>query len=144
MATVSRHRDAMFTEMGIDRTVVQAASGPAREWLGAALAEGRYLGLLVVTGGDVVGGVGVTWLDLPPNMHTALPRRGYILNMYVDPPHRGRGLARRLLDGAVEVCRSHGVDVVTLHASDAGRPLYAASGFTATNEMRLTLREEPH
>ena len=81
----------------------------------------------------------VLWLDLPPNMHTTVPRRGYLLNMYVEPTHRRRGLARVLVDEALFVCRASGVDAVSLHASDAGRPLYEALGFTSTNEMRITL-----
>jgi len=31
------------------------------------------------------------------------------------------------------------VDVVVLHASPEGRPLYEALGFAATNEMRIQL-----
>ncbi len=136
---IGHHRDSMFRDMGIDEAVVRAASGPARAWLAGALADGRYAGVLAESDGAVVGGVGVLWLDLPPNMHTTLPRRGYVLNLYVEATQRRRGLARRLIAEALEVCRASGVDTVSLHASDAGRPLYEALGFAATNEMRLDL-----
>ena len=46
------------------------------------------------------GGVGVCWLDLPPNTQTTVDRRAYLLNMYVSPEYRGRGLARRLVEEA--------------------------------------------
>ena len=36
-------------------------------------------------------------------------------------------------------CRGEGIEVVELHASDEGRPLYESLGFIQTNEMRLTL-----
>ena len=36
-------------------------------------------------------------------------------------------------------CRSEGFGAVYLHASDAGRPLYANLGFQPTNEMTLQL-----
>jgi hypothetical protein len=32
---------------------------------------------------------------------------------------------------------SAGLAVITLHASDAGRPLYERLGFAPTNELRL-------
>ena len=32
---------------------------------------------------------------------------------------------------------AHGIVRVSLHASDAGRPLYERMGFLATNEMRF-------
>lgn len=136
---IGHHRDSMFRDMGIAEEVVTAASAPARVWLACALADGRYLGVLAQKDGAVVGGVGVLWLDLPPNMHTTVSRRGYLLNMYVEPSHRRRGLARRLIEECLSVCRANGVDFVSLHASDAGRPLYEALGFTATNEMRISL-----
>ncbi|MFN8029364.1 MAG: GNAT family N-acetyltransferase [Dermatophilaceae bacterium] len=136
---IGHPRDSMFREMGISEDVVAAASAPARDWLASALADGRYVGVLAHEKGAVVGGVGVLWLDLPPNMHTTVPRRGYLLNMYIEPSHRRRGLARRLIEESLAVCRASGVDSVSLHASDAGRPLYEALGFTATTEMRISL-----
>ncbi|MEI2777833.1 MAG: GNAT family N-acetyltransferase [Tetrasphaera sp.] len=103
------------------------------------LSDGRYVGLLVHLDGQVVGGVGILWQDLPPNMNTTKSIRGYLLNMYVDPVHRSQGIARILPAAALDACRTKGVDVVTLHASDAGRAIYAAAGFTSTSEMRLQL-----
>ena len=138
---ISGHRDAMFVEMGTAQEAVAAASGPALTWIAAALRDGRYVGLLASPAGEqvILGGVGVCWLDLPPNTQTTVDRRAYLLNMYVSPEYRGRGLARRLVDEALGVCRESGVTAVSLHASDAGRPLYESPGFVATNEMRLSL-----
>jgi hypothetical protein len=48
-------------------------------------------------------------------------------------------MAKRIVQAALEACRSAGLRRVTLHASEEGRPLYEALGFQATNEMRLTL-----
>ncbi len=135
--TISGHRDRMFLDMGIDPAVVTAASDPALRWIRAALADGRYLGWLATEDSGVVGGVGLTFLDLPPNMHTVNDQRGYLLNMFVEPAFRGQGIARTLVDRALAECRARGIDAVTLHASDAGRPLYESLGFTPTNEMRL-------
>jgi hypothetical protein len=42
----------------------------------------------------------------------------------------------------MEWCRANGVSAVILHASDAGRPLYASMGFEPSNEMRVILTSE--
>ena len=60
--------------------------------------------------------------------------------MYTEPAARRRGLAKRLLQVMTDWCREHGFSNVSLHASDAGRPLYESFGFRPTNEMRLKLR----
>ena len=49
--------------------------------------------------------------------------------MYTEPEHRRRGLARRLMAEMIAWCRAAGLGSVSLHASDAGRPLYEALGF---------------
>ena len=59
------------------------------------------------------------------------------MNVYVRPDQRGQGLARRLLERVLDECAAHGVTQVSLHASEAGRPLYEKLGFKPTNEMKL-------
>jgi GNAT superfamily N-acetyltransferase len=60
--------------------------------------------------------------------------------MYTEPGARRRGVAKRLLEAMIEWCRTKGFSAVSLHASDAGRPLYEMVGFQQTNEMTLKLR----
>ncbi len=67
------------------------------------------------------------------------PQRAWVVNMFTDPEHRRRGLARRLVQTIVEWCRKEGMRFLYLHASDDGRPLYESMGFKSTNEMRLVL-----
>jgi GNAT superfamily N-acetyltransferase len=59
--------------------------------------------------------------------------------MFTEPEYRRRGLARLLLEEMVKWCRRESFPVVTLHASDEGRPVYTAMGFVPSNEMRLHL-----
>ena len=135
------HRRAMFEEMGgaaaeqLDR--MDAAFAP---WVAVRLATGEYQGWLAVdAAGGVAGGAGVWVMDWPPHMLHVAARRANVLNVYVRPAFRRRGLARRLMQTALDWCRAQGLSVVILHASQAGRPLYEALGFRATNEMRLVL-----
>jgi len=137
--TIQSQRDAMFTDMGSDVARVQASSAPGLAWLRSALADGSYSGVLLEKGGNVVAGAGVLWQTLPPSPRTVTPLRAYILNVYVAPSQRGQGLARQLVQVLLGECRARGVEQVSLHASDAGRPTYEKLDFVPTNEMRLTL-----
>ncbi len=99
------------------------------------LGDGTYRGYLAETAaGQVVAGGGVMIYDRLGR------RRAYLCNVYTEPEYRRRGLARRLLETMLAWCRAEGYTAVDLHASDAGRPLYAALGFVPTNEMRLTFK----
>ena len=126
---------------------VQAEEGAAMQpmmanfvvWVRPRLADGSYIGWIVEEGDRVVAGAGMWLMDFPPHWMDAEPVRAYLLNFYVDPEFRGRGLAYKLLRKAVEDARRRGVKVVTLHASKFGRPLYERNGFEPTNEMMLRL-----
>lgn len=139
--TVQDQRDAMFTDMGQGGPGLERARTSALDWHRRALASGLYRGFLVETGGEVVAGAGVLWQDLPPSPSTFSGRRAYVLNVYVQPEHRGRGLSRRLLERVLDECRAQGVQVVTRHASEAARSLYERTGFKPTSELRLVLEE---
>ena len=65
--------------------------------------------------------------------------RGNILNVYTEPAHRRQGMARALMQIALDWCRANGVGAVILHASPDGRTLHESLGFVATNETRVML-----
>jgi GNAT superfamily N-acetyltransferase len=109
-------------------------------WIQARLESGDYLGWLAETPEkQVVAGAGLWLIDWPLDPQTLNPRRPYILNVYVEREHRRRGLARRVVQAAVDYCREAGYQRVILHASEEGRLLYETMGFVATREMRLDL-----
>ena len=133
------HRHAMLAEIRpLPPAQLEAIDAAFAPWLAARMARSEYLGWFAVdAAGRVVAGAGLWIMDWPPHMWHVEPRRGNILNVYVQPAYRRRGLARALTEAAVAWCRQNGVRMVILHASDAGRPIYAALGFTPSNEMSL-------
>ena len=60
-----------------------------------------------------------------------------MVNVFVDPAWRRRGLARELMEAVIAWGRSEGLARLVLHASADGRPLYEELGFEPTSEMRL-------
>jgi GNAT superfamily N-acetyltransferase len=135
---VARHRVAMFRDMG-DLSVeeIPRLENASFVYMRQMMAERRYLGWLAEREGEVVAGAGMIISQL-------LPRPGaieggaqaLIVNVYCEPEHRRRGLARSLISAMLEWCKRERVAKVVLHASPDGRPLYESLGFVQTNEMR--------
>jgi ribosomal protein S18 acetylase RimI-like enzyme len=76
--------------------------------------------------------------DLASNDHVVA-----IDGLAVDPAHRRRGVARRLLDAAIEAARARGARRLTLRVlgpNATARALYEAAGFTVEGVLRDEFR----
>ena len=139
--TIVKHRRAMFDAMGFtNRAELDLMDARGVGWVTDKMAQGEYLHWFATDAeGRVVAGAGLWLMDWPPHAIDPSGRRANILNVYTDPAHRRRGLARRLTQVALDWCRENGLRTIILHASDEGRALYESLGFKATNEMRMQL-----
>jgi GNAT superfamily N-acetyltransferase len=90
--------------------------------------------------GEVVGSVAcdLRILPYPEVVRSEFRKQGYIWSVFVEPAHRRKGIARRLVERAIAHLRSIGCTVVMLNASEDGEPLYAGMGFVLGKEMRFT------
>ena len=136
-ALITTHRAKMFREMGRgDDALLAEMSRHFEPWVAERLGDGRYLGWIAEENGRAVAGAGLYLMDWPPHaLDPASETRGYLLNVWVEPEFRGRGVAKALTRECMEECARRGIGVMTLHASDAGRPVYEGLGFAAGNEM---------
>jgi GNAT superfamily N-acetyltransferase len=141
LTVVLHHRRRMFEDMGYrDVVALDRMTASSAALLGASLRERNYRGWLVeLDGAGVVAGGGLISLEFQPHPVNAGSRRSWIVNMFTEPEHRRRGLARWIVETIVAWCRDSGLPGVYLHASDDGRGLYASLGFEPTSEMRLDL-----
>jgi ribosomal protein S18 acetylase RimI-like enzyme len=129
---ICHHREEMFRDAGADDGALAVMTDNFRPWLVPRLADGSYFGFILTSGGRPAGGVGLMLIDWPPHpLHPSHDRRGYVLNLFVEPEHRRRGLARRLMQLAEEELTSRGVSLLVLHATEKGRPLYSGLGWVA-------------
>jgi GNAT superfamily N-acetyltransferase len=117
---------------------MQSTSAP---YLTTALANGSFRSWLALEGERVVAGGAILISPWPSHPYDLECRRATILNVYVDPEFRRRGIARRLMQTMIDWCREQNFAAVYLHASKNGKPLYEALGFEPTTEMRLKLKE---
>lgn len=137
---IAQHRIAMFRDMGgLDERDAEPLRVASLAYLREALPSGAYRGWVAEHDGTVVAGGGLVpqpGVPRPENIHGG--EEAYLLNVYTDPAHRRRGLARRLMDEMLAWCRERGLARVVLHASDDGVALYTSLGFEPKkNEMRL-------
>lgn len=137
---ICRHREAMFLEAGGDPAALRVMTEHFRPWLRVRLEDGRYYGFMVMDEGDPAAGIGLMSIDWPPHpAHPTQDQRGYVLNVYVDPAYRRRGLATALMKLAEAEFARRGLGFAVLHATEVGRPVYQALGWAATREMTKTL-----
>jgi len=129
----------MFAAMGgFDESALDTLRHAAERWTARMIAAGKYLGWITTDDGCPIASAGLLILDWPPHPFDPTGEaRAYVLNVFVEPKYRRRGLARALVEQCRAEARRLKIGVVTLHASAEGRPLYRQLGFKATNEMYL-------
>ena len=139
--TLVRHRLAMFADMGssYDPPSLDAAF---RAWLARLMPSSVYRAWLVETSaGEIAGGGGITVIPWPPGPRYPGERLAFVYNVYTEPAHRRRGVARLIMDTIHAWCRANGVTSVALNASRDGLQLYQSMGYveSASPMMFLTL-----
>ena len=141
---LATHRVAMFRDMGRTTPEIEPPLLAACvEYLGEALERGEYVGWVAElrdTPHSAVGGAGVQLRPLlprtdPRGTSLLLGREGLVLNVYVEPEFRRRGIARQLMETVIRWAPGAGIVRLVLHASADGRPLYEQLGFLESNEM---------
>lgn len=133
---ICRHREAMFRDAGAGDDVLAPMTQHFRAWLRPRLRDRSYCGFAVCDDGQPVAGIGLILIDWPPHpLHPRTDKRGYVLNVYVEPAYRRRGLAAELMRLAEAEFVARGAEFAVLHATEKGRGLYAELGWNATTEM---------
>ncbi len=134
-----RHRVGMFTDMGVPMDVPALESG-FRAWLHDMMPAGTYRAWLAETGSSaVVGGGGISVLPWPPGPQYPGDRLAFVYNVYTEPAHRNRGLARLVMDAIHTWCREAGIASLALNASRDGQPLYRSMGYAESPSPMMFL-----
>jgi ribosomal protein S18 acetylase RimI-like enzyme len=135
---ICRHRAEMFRESGRSDDVLQTMTEHFRRWLAPRLCDGSYFGFLMTENDDqvAIAGIGLMTIDWPPHpLHPTTDKRGYVLNVFVEPAYRKRGIARELMKLAESEFAKRGIEYAVLHATEQGRALYSQLGWSGTTEM---------
>ena len=93
-------------------------------WCALALADGEAQAVITVT----------------TMLYVEWGRLGEIGDLYIVPEHRGRGLARLLVERAKDWCRTQGCSAVSVTITPAGEARHRLSEFYARLGFELTGR----
>ena len=139
---ILRQRRAMYEDMNYtDAAALTTMAKLTAEYLSQAIPNGTFRAWLAIDDNALpIAGAALIVSPWPAHPYDLECRRATILNVYTNPQHRRRGIARQLMETVISWCKADGLARVTLHASDQGRHLYESLGFEPSNEMRLTLR----
>jgi GNAT superfamily N-acetyltransferase len=141
---ICRHRHEMFKASGRTDAIVQPSTNAFRDWLKPRLDDGSYFGWFALVDGIEAAGLGMMVIDWPPHpSHPLQARRGYILNVFVEPSCRGQGLARALMGLALEEAKGRHLQYLILHSTAMAMPMYEKLGWSRTSEMSMTLGVKP-
>lgn len=133
----------MFTDMGVPFDAA-ALDREFRAWLADTIPAGTYRAWVVEDDTrTIVAGGGMSILPWPPGPRYAGNRIAYVYNVYTDPTHRRRGLARLIMDTMQRWCRGQGIASMALNASADGQPLYEAMGYAVSPAPMMFLTLAP-
>lgn len=111
-----------------------------RGWLAPRLADGSYFGYLVEEQCKPVAGIGLLVIDWPPHpSHPTQDKRGYVLNVFVEPTHRKKGIAGDLMKRSERELAARGISFAALHATRMRKPIYEGLGWATSSEMTKSL-----
>lgn len=128
---ILHHRIGMFTDMGESPDYVQESARLTTDYLMEDWTKG-YRYFLVEENGEVIGGCGISPFRIPPQVSQKSGIYAYLSNMFVEHEHRRKGIGKALVKHVIEVCKSEGIGLLFLHASDDGLPLYESEGFNSS------------
>jgi GNAT superfamily N-acetyltransferase len=106
-----------------------------------AIPSAEFVAFLGVAADRAIATSGMVYRRQPPSAKNLEGLEAYVLNMYVLPPWRGRGIASALLEKLIATARQANCRRVSLHTFPNAAPIYARAGFvSAPDLMQLELR----
>jgi GNAT superfamily N-acetyltransferase len=134
-----RHRVAMFADMGVPFQAPELETA-FRLWLARVMPAGTYRAWLAADGSsEIAAGGGITIIPWPPGPRYPGDRLAFVYNVYTEPDHRRRGLARLIMETIHAWCRAEGIGSMALNASRDGKPLYEAMGYAESTSPMMFL-----
>ncbi len=140
LAMVVKIRLEFLTEAGQHVAQARALPRTLRAYFIKSLRTGEFVGALAESKGEPVGFAGMVLHRRPPRADDPTGLYGYVLNVYVSPGYRRRGLATKLLKMLAAKAKKLGCRCLRLHHLPGARPLYAKIGYALVKtEMKLDL-----
>src|SRR5206468_12993468 len=120
-----RHRRGMWNAIAeIPKADLDSADRIYRRWARMQMKSNRFAGFIVDVGGEPVAS-GCLWLmHVQPRPNWEGTTAAYLLSMFTEPAHRGRGHGARIVQEAIRVAQARGIPVRQLQTYACGEPNY--------------------
>ncbi len=130
---------AMFEEAGYSHLLARNAASLVLDDYRRLYQEKRAIHMVARSRDKIVACVGAFLKNDLPFRYFDPPQYGFLGDVYTDSHYRGRGIATKLSNNAIDWLRGHDVKMVRLLATEAASSLYDELGFKPTDEMMLEL-----
>ncbi len=125
---IIRHRIEMFRSMGWTDENLLITEEITRTFLEHDWTDNPEV-LIAVEENEVVGGVAINYSIMLPDNRNLSGKCAHIMNMYVEPEYRKKGIATQMMEKVLEICKEKGVGKISLHVTDMGERIYSKLGF---------------
>lgn len=96
-----------------------------------------YVSFLAMEGEKLIGVGGMKISKKPGSFRLPSGLSGYIMNMYTIPEYRNQGIATEILKMLEQYANENGIQLLELHATQAGQPVYEKFGFKVHGEPTM-------
>lgn len=100
-----------------------------RRYYEVHVADGSHMAVVALSDGDECGCGAICLSDELPSPDNPSGRCAYLMNIYVRPQFRSRGIGHAIVRHLVDVARQLGCDKIYLETTTAARSLYKSIGF---------------
>ena len=94
--------------------------------------EGDQTTVIALDNGKAAACASISYIEVMPTFSHPTGKRAHIMNVYTNAAYRRQGIAQKLVNMLTAEAAERGVTDIGLDATDSGRPLYEALGFTAS------------
>ncbi|MFW9850930.1 MAG: GNAT family N-acetyltransferase [Candidatus Thorarchaeota archaeon] len=131
---IVRHRIEMFRSMGWTEEDLLNTEEVTRSFLENEWTDNPEI-LLDVEADEILGGVAINYSVRLPDNRNPTGKCAYVMNMYVEEEYRKKGIATKLMEEVLKICRGKSVGKVSLHATDMGERIYTKIGFKKSDNF---------
>ncbi|MHC1683169.1 MAG: GNAT family N-acetyltransferase [Clostridiaceae bacterium] len=95
-----------------------------------SLEDGSLISWILEVEDKIIATSGICFYQYPPSYANPTGKIAYVTNMYTKKEFRGKGIASWLLKLIINEAKERNYNLVRLHASVHGKPVYKTFGFT--------------
>ena len=135
--TLMRWRMTVLAEVFAGEPADKALADANREYYLRALSDGSHVAVLAYIDGVTAGCGGLCFQGEMPSPDNPSGIDAYLMNIYVSPEYRRRGVARAIVTHLAGTARERGAGKIYLETSECGHHLYTSLGFTGLKGMMI-------